>query len=144
MRIVFHGDSSDAFSDGFTGLLSRPAEISTLPDWLTGEADRRIYAAADVLVSFKFNRKLPRPEGLKLLQIPGAGYDGIDFSALPEAAVVCNCFGHEQAIAEYVLAALLMHHVPFSDADRRLRTGDWWYKAGPIAGVHDEIADKTI
>lgn len=144
MRIVFHGDSAGAFSEGFADLLDSAADIVALPDEFAGEADRRAYAAADVIVSFKFNRMLPRPEGLKLLHVPGAGYDAVDFAALPASAVVCNCFEHEQAIAEYVIAALLMRQVPFADADRRLRSGDWAYKAGPVANVHDELAGKTI
>ena len=144
MQIVFHGDSAGAFSDGFADLLRRPAEIVALPDALTGEADRRAYAAADVIVSFTFNDTMPRPECLELLHVPGAGYDAVDFEALPPSAVVCNCFGHEQAIAEYVIAALLMRQVPLADADRRLRSGEWAYKAGPVTAVHAELAEMTI
>ena len=84
------------------------------------------------------------PRGLKLFHVPGAGYDSVDLDALPPQAIVCNCFGHEQAIAEYVMAALLARHVPLADADRRLRERDWAYWAGAADRVHDEIAGKTI
>jgi phosphoglycerate dehydrogenase-like enzyme len=76
--------------------------------------------------------------------VPGAGYDQVDLAALPVGTVVCNCFGHEQAIAEYVMAALLARHVPLADADRRLRQADWSYWAGAADRVHDEMAGKTI
>src|SRR5207249_4939780 len=60
------------------------------------------------------------------------------------SAVVCNCFGHDQAIAEYVMAALLARHVPLADADQKLRQGDWAYSSGSLARLHDELAEKTI
>ncbi len=52
--------------------------------------------------------------------------------------------GHEQAIAEYVMAALLARHVPLADADRKLREADWAYWAGSLERIHDELAEKTI
>jgi phosphoglycerate dehydrogenase-like enzyme len=144
MLIVFHGENAASFSGGFAGLLEVEADIAILPDLLASEADRRAYAAADVIVGVKYDGTLPHPERLRLFHVPGAGYDAVDLAALPASAVVCNCFGHEQAIAEYVLAALLMRHVPLVDADRRLRNGDWAYWAGAPERVHDELAEKTI
>jgi phosphoglycerate dehydrogenase-like enzyme len=144
MRIVFHGEAASAFADGFAALLDAPAEIAVLPDQLEGEADRRAFAAADVIVGGWFRPTLPQPERLALFHVPGAGYDAVDLDAIPGTAVVCNCFGHEQAIAEYVMAALLMRHVPLADADYRLRQKEWTYKGGPAGTEHDELALKTI
>jgi phosphoglycerate dehydrogenase-like enzyme len=144
LRIVFHGEAASAFADGFAALLDEPAEIVVLPDQLTSEADRRAYAAAEVVVAGWFRRNLPQPERLTLFHVPGAGYDAVDLDAVPGSAVVCNCFGHEQAIAEYAMAALLMRHVPLADADRRLRQKEWAYKGGPAGTEHDELALKTI
>jgi phosphoglycerate dehydrogenase-like enzyme len=144
IRIVFHGQNAGSFSGGFAGFLAEPAEVAVLPDVLESSADRATYAAARVIVGVKYDRTLPRPADLRLFHVPGAGYDAVDLSALPGSAVVCNCFGHEQAIAEYVMAALLARHVPLADADRRLRQGEWAYWASSLAGVHDELAEKTI
>ncbi len=144
MRIVFHGESASAYIDGFGDLLDAPADIVALPDVLATDAARQTYASADVIIGFRFNATLPRPEALRLFHIAGAGYDAIDFAALPPSAVVCNCFQHEQPIAEYVMSALLMRHVPLADADRLLRSGIWSYRAGPIASTHDELAGKTM
>ena len=57
---------------------------------------------------------------------------------------MCNSFGHEEAISEYVLAALLARCVPLADADARLRQGDWKYQAGDPAKVHPEMSELTI
>src|SRR3954447_17040477 len=144
MLIVFHGENAGSFSQDFSDLLDIEADVIVLPDVLSGEADRRTYAAADVIVGTKYDGTLPRPDGLSLFHVPGAGYDAVDLAALPASAVVCNCFGHEQAIAEYVMAALLARHVPLADADKRLRQGDWAYWSANADNVHDEIAGKPI
>ncbi len=144
MRIVFHGENAGSFSAGFGDRLGLDAEIALLSDTLSSEADRLAYSSADVIVGTKFDASLPNPRGLKLFHVPGAGYDSVDLDALPPQAIVCNCFGHEQAIAEYVMAALLARHVPLVDADRRLRERDWAFWAGAADRVHDEVAGKTI
>ena len=74
--IVLHGEAASAFSEGFADLLNDKAEITVLPDSLLDEADKQTYAAADVIVGVKFNTTLPRPEMLKLLHMPGAGFEG--------------------------------------------------------------------
>ena len=144
MRIVFHGENAASFSKDFDRLLGEMAAIRILPDLLTSPADRETYAAAEAIIGVRFAKDFPRPEGLQLFHVPGAGYDAVDLGAIPGSAVVCNCFGHEQAIAEYVMAALLARHVPLADADRKLRQADWAYSSGSLARLHDELAEKTI
>lgn len=144
MRIVFHGENAASFSDGFAELVGPGAEISILPNVLASQADRDAYAQADAIIGVSFNAALPMPQNLRLFHVPGAGYDAVDLDLLPNSATVCNCFGHEQAIAEYVMSALLDRHVPLVDADRRLRGGDWAWWAGAPERVHGEIAGKTI
>jgi phosphoglycerate dehydrogenase-like enzyme len=144
MLVVFHGENASSFSNGFADLLNVEVEVALLPDILTTDAERQIYASANVIVGTKFDAALPQPVGLRLFHVPGAGYENVDLGALPAPATVCNCFGHEQAIAEYVMAALLARQVPLVEADRRLRNRDWAFWAGAPERVHDEIAAKTI
>jgi phosphoglycerate dehydrogenase-like enzyme len=144
MRIVFHGATAVGFSDGFADLLDGTPSISILPESLETKAQRQDYAAADVIIGTRFDASLPRPERLRLFHVPAAGYDAIDFSAVPPGAVVCNCFGHETAIAEYVMAALLQRCVPLTDADRQLRRGEWAYWAGSPERAHPEFAGSTL
>jgi phosphoglycerate dehydrogenase-like enzyme len=143
-RIVLHGEAASTYQQGLADLLPLKTEIVVLPDDVLEESDRRAYMGADAIVGLKFNRTSPRPNVLKLFHVPGAGYDGVDFAALPSSAIVCNCFGHEQAIAEYVMTVILMRHIPVLDADRRLRNGEWAYRSGPPHTVHPELAGKTI
>lgn len=144
MRIVFHGANAASFSAGFHALVQPGDSIRLLSDHLDAPGEREAYAEADIIVGIKFDASMPTPTGLRLFHLPAAGYDQVDFAALPPDAIVCNCFGHEQAIAEYVMAALLARTVPLAAADQKLRQGDWAYWAGAPERVHPELAGSTI
>ncbi len=144
MKIAFHGSTASTFRPGIEDWLTGAHDIVELPDLLETDADRQTYVDADIVIGIKLDKTFPRPGRARLYQVPGAGYDGIDRTLLPAEAVLCNCFGHENAIAEYVFAALLARHVPLGDADRRLRDGDWAYWAGGPAGLRTELGGTTL
>ncbi len=98
---------------------------------------------ADALISMTWRGDEPRAPRLRLLQLPGAGTDDIDFDRLPPTASVCNCFGHEIGIAEYVFAAMLEWTVKLRAMDASLRGGDWSgsYLCGPR---HGELHGRTL
>ena len=144
MKIVFHGENAASFRPGFEALLNGPHEIVSLSDGLDSEAERDHFRTADVIVGIRLNASMPRPERLRLYQAPAAGVDQIERDMLPPGATLCNAFGHEDAIAEYVMTALLLRHVPLLDADARLRQGDWRYWAGRPTGLRTELGGSTI
>ena len=144
MNIVFHGENAASFHPGFAELVDPAARLSLLPDVLDKPADRERYAEADVVVGVRFDDSVPTPKRLSLFLVPGAGYDMVNLSLLPPGTMVCNCFGHEQAIAEYVMAALLARYVPLADADSRLRRGDWRYRAATLDTIHEELGGRTL
>lgn len=143
MKIVFFGKNASTFHPGFEALLAAPCEVSVLSDDLgkTGEAEA--LANADVVIGVRYGADMPGLRA-KLFQLPAAGYDAVDMAALPKGCTVCNAFGHENAIAEYVMTALLMRHVPIADADKRLRQGDWKYWAGGPDGLRTELGSQTL
>lgn len=144
MNIVFHGLNAAIFRDGIEPLLTARHSIAVLPDVLSTDEARRLYQSADVIVGIKLDETLPPLNKLRLFQAPAAGTDAIDCNLLPSGAVLCNAFGHEIPIAEYVMAALLERHVPLSDADNRLRKGDWHYWAGRPTGLRTELSQQSI
>jgi len=97
-----------------------------------------------VIIGTRLNPSHPRPECLRLYQVAAAGYDGVDFSLLPNTTQVCNCFGHETGIAEYVMGGLLAIRTRLIEADRRLRDRDWSFQAGRPAGLHRELTGTAI
>lgn len=144
MNIVFYGEDTNVFANGFPALLPDPASIAILPHALPDPSHRATLVAADVIVATRFPGTTPMPRALKLLHVPAAGTDAIVFDAVPASAAICNSFGHEQAIADYVMAALLQRCVPLADADALLRRGDWAYWAGASDSMHGELSDITL
>jgi phosphoglycerate dehydrogenase-like enzyme len=105
-------------------------------------------ADIDVLVTMvltaEMGRAAPR---LKLVQVPGAGVDRINRSALPKGALLANAYGHETGIAEYVIGAILALTREFPRLDCALRRGDWqsqWAVGIGPPPVWPELAGRTI
>lgn len=150
MKIVFHGVNAANFREGFEGVLGEgqgpgPAyQIVDVSDALDRPGERAHYESANVIVGIRLGAAEPAPRALRLYHAPAAGTDAIDVTRLPTGAVLCNCFGHEHAIAEYVMMALLLRHVPISDADAKLRKGDWAYWAGRPGALRTELGGQTI
>jgi phosphoglycerate dehydrogenase-like enzyme len=102
----------------------------------------------DVLVTMAFTREMAgAARRLKLVQVPGAGLDRIDRSALPTGTWLANAYGHEVGIAEYVIGAMLALNRGFCRLDARLRRGDWesqWAVSTPPPAPWSELAGKTL
>ena len=99
-------------------------------------------AAADAIISMDWSWDIDAPN-LKLLHLPGAGTDEIQFSKLPHATTVCNVFGHDIGIAEYVMAGMLEMTLGLRAMDRALRQDRWTgsHLCGPR---HGELFGQTL
>ena len=144
MKLVFHGTNSHTFRPGIEDDLDRPHEIAEVDDALASDDAARHFQEADVIVGIRLAASMPVGPRLRLYQLPAAGHDGIDRAQLPMSVPLCNCYGHEDAIAEYVMAALLARHVPLAAADADLRLGKWTYWAGGPAGLRTELGGSTV
>ena len=105
-------------------------------------------AEVDVLVTLAFTRAMGAGAGrLKLVQVPGAGLDRIDRSALPPGTFLANVHGHETGIAEYTIGAMLALAREFVRLDGALRRGDWqsqWSVGVPAPPPWPELAGRTL
>lgn len=144
MKIVFHGGNAANFRDGIETWLDAPHEILALSDALSTPGERENFAEAEVIVGVRLGAAEPIPARLRLYHAPAAGTDAIDPARLPAGAALCNAFGHEHAIAEYVMAALLQRHVPLARADARLREGHWDFWAGRAGALRTELGGQGI
>lgn len=98
-----------------------------------------------VLVTNIFSTRLgAEAADLRLIQLPGSGYDRIDLDAVPSTTRVAVCYEHQRGIAEYVLMSAMAVSRRLIDHDRRLRTGDW--SMSMIAGdvPARELGGRTI
>ena len=144
LKIVFHGANAANFRQGFEALIDARHQLVDVSDALSGDGEREHYQSADVIVGIHLNRAMPAPLRAGLFHAPSAGTDAIDPTLLPPGALLCNCFGHEHAIAEYVMAALLQRHVPLTQADADLRQGRWTYWAGRPTALRTELGAQTL
>jgi phosphoglycerate dehydrogenase-like enzyme len=150
MKIAFHGGNAANFRVGFESILGDPQtpgqayEIVDLSDPLNQPGERAHFETADVIIGIRLGAAEPQPRKLRLYQAPAAGTDAIETARLPPGARLANCFGHEHAIAEYVMTALLLRHVPVPDADARLRRGEWAYWAGRPGALRTELGSQSI
>ena len=90
------------------------------------------------------NLKIPEVENLKLIHLPGAGIDAINFSQIPKSCKVCNVYEHEIPIAEYCIANILNWEMNLIQKTARFKNLDWsdcMIFDGP---THNELFDKTI
>jgi phosphoglycerate dehydrogenase-like enzyme len=144
LGIAFAGTFSARLEEPVRAYLDMPCEVvvadeagivSKLPD-------------VDVLITLAFSREMgAAARRLKLVQVPGAGLDRIDRSALPPGTRLANVYGHETGIAEYVLGAMLALAREFGRVDAALRRGRWesqWAVGAAPSPVWPELAGKTL
>jgi phosphoglycerate dehydrogenase-like enzyme len=117
--------------EAFRQALTHAADVIVAPT-ARDEDLAPLLPGADVLVSGRFSAAIAaRADALKLIQAPGAGVNGIDFAAVPAGVTVCNVYGHERGIAEYVFMTMAALNRDLFGLDRRLRAADWRDRLGP-------------
>jgi len=62
---------------------------------------------------------------LKLIQLPITGYEWLSIEDLPAGCIVANAYGHETAVAEYVMGGVLRWEIRFGDLDLAFRNAGW-------------------
>lgn len=144
LNIVFHGGAAAPFMDSVAALLATAPHMTAVSEAVDRPGEREAWQHADVIVGMRLDASLPPPLRLRLLHAPSAGTDGVQTALLPPGAMLCNCFGHEDAIAEYVMAALLLRHLPLAMADADLRQGRWTYLAGRPGALRTELGTTRL
>ena len=141
-----------AFAGTFAARLEQPARrhLTVRCEIIASDEDGIIprFGEVDVLVAMAFTDAMARAASrLKLVQVPGAGLDRIDRSALPDGVLLANAYGHETGIAEYVIGAMLTLTRDVIRLDAALRLGNWqsqWVVGAEPLPVWPELAGKTL
>jgi phosphoglycerate dehydrogenase-like enzyme len=145
VKALFLGNVAADTANGIAAELPSSVEVEILAD--PGQLARTPEAAADadILVSNHWRAEYPPIPRLRFVQSVATGIELIDLAALPNGVAICNAFGHETAIAEYVLMVMLVwaHRFREIEADFRMRSS-WrpsWVQSGP---PHGEILGSTV
>jgi phosphoglycerate dehydrogenase-like enzyme len=143
MKILLVGEAAH-HRERLAKLLAFAHDITTTPMPVAGDPSfGALLDEKDVVISLRIPQLRRPARHFRLLQVPGAGLDGIDFSSLPPRASVCNVFEHEIPIAEYVLMAMLHSATAFDDM-RRTFTRDNWPAVYRGRVFHREIHGGTL
>lgn len=145
MRTLFLGHFAASVAPRILGKTEMPLETHILDDETDAVQLAPLLADAEILVGHIWRAGFPPAPRLRLLQSVAAGLDLLDTSAVPKGVTICNVFGHEPAIAEYVIMTMLVLTHRLFEAVTAFRAGSW--VASPQFGggsPHSEVMGRTI
>ncbi len=127
--------------EGFRRALTTPATY-VLAASQRDEDVMPLIGDADVLIAGRFSPGMATVSNkLRLIQTPGAGTNAIDLDAVPGRTTVCNVYGHERGIAEYVFTTMGMLNRDYVGMNQRIRRGDW---SDHLGDPKPELQSRTL
>jgi phosphoglycerate dehydrogenase-like enzyme len=145
MKALFLGNIAADTHAGIAAALPAALDSIVIADPRELRQRPEAAAAADILVSNHWRADYPSAPNVRLVQSVATGVELFDLAALPPGAQVCNAFGHETAIAEYVVMTMLaLHHRLLPIVGEFREHGSWassWVQSGP---QHGEIRGTTL
>jgi phosphoglycerate dehydrogenase-like enzyme len=143
-QVTFVGALASSFAERIRAHLTVPSDFVHTDERSAPD----VLPATDVLVTLGFTRTMGEAGSrLRLIQVPGAGLDRIDWSAVPTGAFVANVHGHEVGIAEYAIGAMIALSRSFGAVDAHLRQGRWdsqWAPGVAPPPVWPELRGRTL
>jgi phosphoglycerate dehydrogenase-like enzyme len=145
MKALFLGGIAAGTYAGIKDELPAALAVEVIDDPIDRARLPEAAADADILVSNHWRADYPPIPNLKLVQSVATGVELFDLVALPKGTAICNAFGHETAIAEYVvMTALALHHRLFQISGEFRERGSWrtsWVEGG---APHGELRGSTF
>ena len=144
MKALFLGGLAARVAPRILGKMGEKLDATILAELTDMQRLIPALAEAQIVVGHIWRSDFPEAPRLKLLQAATAGVDMIDLPSLPRGITLCNVFGHEQAIAEYVLMTTLSLTHRLVDTVMAFRGGSWAAHQPAGGSSHGEIFGKTI
>ena len=144
MKALFLGGFAVSQAGWIAPVIKSDVEIEAVAD---DHDPQRVAAAlddAEIVVTEAWRVGMPAAPRLNLLQAPVAGADMIAVAALPPGVTVCNSYGHEEAIAEYVVMTMLVWFHRYFDIATAFRGGSWRDSAVTNGLLHRELGGQTV
>jgi phosphoglycerate dehydrogenase-like enzyme len=107
MKTLFLGGLAARVAPRILDKMSEKLDTAVLAELTDMQRMIPALAEAEIVVGHIWRSDFAEAPRLKLLQAATAGVDMIDLPSLPRGITLCNVFGHEPAIAEYVLMTML-------------------------------------
>lgn len=145
MKALFLGNVAADTAEGIRSELPPNLEAIILADPQELLRSPAAAADADILVSNHWRASYPPAPRVKLVQSVATGVELFDLAALPRGAAVCNSFGHETAIAEYIVMVWLALHHRLIDISGEFREQGSWRTSWVDSGApHGEVRGSTL
>ncbi len=87
---------------------------------------------------------IPKTQNLKLIHLPGAGLDAIEFDYIPKKCKVCNVYEHEIPMAEYCIGTILNWEMKLIEKANKFKKLDWSDCMIFDGKNHGELFNKTV
>ncbi len=144
LKTLFLGGLAARVAPRILGKMTEKLDTNVLAELTDMQRLIPALAEAEIVVGHIWRSDFPEAPRLKLLQAATAGVDMIDLPSLPRGITLCNVFGHEPAIAEYVLMTMLALTHTLVDTVTAFRGGSWAAHQPAGGAPHGEMLGKTI
>jgi len=144
MKTLFLGGLAARVAPRILGKMTEELDTNVLAELTDMQRLIPALAEAEIVVGHIWRSDFPEAPRLKLLQAATAGVDMLDLPSLPRGITLCNVFGHEPAIAEYVLMTMLALTHRLLDTVTAFRGGSWAAHQPAGGAPHGEVLGKTI
>jgi phosphoglycerate dehydrogenase-like enzyme len=145
VKALFLGGVAAATARGIKQQLPDALAVEIVDDPIDRTRLPHASAEVEIIVSNHWRPDYPPAPKVRLVQSVATGVELIDLASLPLGCAVCNSFGHETAIAEYVVMVMLaLHHRLFEIAGEFRERGSWrasWVQGG---APHGEVRGTTL
>jgi len=145
MKALFLGNVAADTANGIVAELPGDLRIEILADPQDLSRKPEAAAEADFIVTNHWRPEYPPAPRVRFVQSVATGIELIDLAALPPGVTVCNAFGHETAIAEYILMVMLVWSHRFTEIETNFRMHSSWRPSWVQSGApHGEILGATV
>jgi phosphoglycerate dehydrogenase-like enzyme len=141
MKTLFLGGLAARVAPRILGKMTEKLDTTVLAELTDMQRLIPALAEAEIVVGHIWRSDFPEAPRLKLLQAATAGVDMIDLPSLPRGITLCNVFGHEPAIAEYVLGKTI-GIVGYGRIGREVAKRAVSFGCKVIAANRSPVADK--
>ena len=143
MKALFLGNVAADTANGIRAELPPELDVEIVAD--PKELTSKAAAEADILVTNIWRADYPPAPRIAFVQSVATGIEWIEQPALPTGVPVCNAYGHETAIAEYVLMVMLVWSHRFREIEGGFRERSSWAPSWVESGApHGEIRGSTL
>ncbi|WP_366657769.1 2-hydroxyacid dehydrogenase [Fodinicurvata sp. EGI_FJ10296] len=143
-KVVIYGDSFADRRAEIQAALGDAFTVVTIGHGASRTEKESAFADALATIAVRIDADTPIPPSLRLIQVPGIGWDEIDLGHVPSGATVCNVGGHETGVAEYCMAQMLEWCHRLRPAEEGFRRGSWERSSRFGAPPHRELSGATV